>query len=148
MNPEARKALDRIQRGLDRRERRARGRVSTAPLILALGLLLADVLLAYLVPMIWESLLPQGLEQADRLGGWPGLIWRGAVYCRLQQRAALLGIAVAAVAGALAGRLGRPLRFAVWLSAVGVILLDAAILIVTIRTSLRLTAAAAGLDLP
>jgi hypothetical protein len=147
MNPQALRSHDTIVQGMEDRARRSRRRVSTAPLVLTLGLVLADMLLAYLVPMIWESLLPQGLEQADRLGGWPGLVWRAAVFCQTHQRAIPFGIVAAGAVGLLACRLARPLRHLVWLSAVGVIALNAAILIVTIHTSLRATAAAAGFDL-
>jgi hypothetical protein len=147
MNEQTRKVLDRLQRDSERSSRRRPRRFTTAPLVLALGLILADVLLTRIVPMIWETLLPGGLEQADHLVGWAGLVWRAAVYCHFHQRPVQVAIGVATVGGLLACRGGRLLRIAVWLSAVGVIALNAAILIVTIRTSLQVTARSAGLDL-
>lgn len=147
MNPYTWKSLEKIQQRIERRERRVRRPFSTAPVVLAIGLVLADVMLGYLVPTIWESLLPQGLDQAAGLRGWPGLVWRGVLYCHQHQRTVQIAIGAAVVFGFIACSRGRMLRFAVWLSAVGVIVLNAGILIITLQTSLRATAASAGLDL-
>ena len=146
MNPRTKKSLEKILQATERRARRPGRRFSTAPLVLALGLVLADVMLVYLVPVLWESLLPRGLDQAERLVGWPGLIWRGAVFCHRNQAAVQVAIAVVAVVGFLACSRGKLLRSAVWLSSVAVIVLNAFILIVTLQTSLQATAADAGLD--
>jgi hypothetical protein len=146
MNRDALRSLARIVDRMERQASRPRRRFSTAPIVLGLGLVLADALLAKLVPMLWETLLPHGLEQAEALRGWPGLVWRGSVLCQTRQTPVLIGIAAAVVVGLLCGSAGRPLRFLVWVSAAGVIALNAAILIVTMQTSLRATASAAGLD--
>jgi hypothetical protein len=147
MNRDALRSLSRIVDRMERQAARPRRRFSTAPIVLGLGLVLADALLTKLVPMLWETLLPHGLEQAETLRGWPGLVWRGSVFCQTRQPVVALGIAAAVVVGLFCGSAGRPMRFLVWCSAAGAIALDAAILIVTIQTSLRATASAAGLDL-
>ena len=144
MNPRAARSFDRLQRTLDRRQQSANGRVSTAPLVLILGLILADVLLAYLVPWIWDSLLPHGFEQAETFAGVPALIWRGALYAQEYQRVVRCVIVALLPATALACLLAKPIRFAVQLSAIGVVLVNAGILIVAIEAGLRATAAAAG----
>lgn len=147
MNHRTWRSLDKIQQDLERQGRRRSGRVSTAPVVLALGLVLADVILTYLVPVIWESLLPDGLDQADSLVGLPGLVWRAAVSCQRHQGMIRVAIGVVIVVGLVGGLRARPLRQVTWLAAVGVILLNAVILIVTLQTSLRATARAAGIDL-
>jgi hypothetical protein len=147
MKQEALRSLDRILARMERRARRPRWRFSTAPIVLALGLVTADVLLAWLVPMIWDSILPHGLDEARTLRGWPALVWRGAVFCHYRQPMVQGAVAVVSVTALLIGSRSRPLRWLVWLCAAGVILLNAGILVVTINTGLRATAAAAGVDL-
>jgi hypothetical protein len=147
MNPNSLKSLDKLLNRMERQSRRGRGRISTAPFVLTLGLILADVMLTRLVPMIWEALLPHGLEQVATFRGWPALIWRSAVFCTMHQRPVLIAIGVAFVVSCLISFRVRPLRMVVWLSAAAVIALNAAILLVTIQTSMRATAAVAGIDL-
>jgi hypothetical protein len=145
MNRNALKSLERIQRGLERaRKRRAGG--STAPFVFAAGLVLADFLLVYLVPYIWETVLPRGLDGADAMVGMGALLWRSVVYCQLYQNGVRVGIVAATVAAMLVSR-ARPLRVAVWASAVGVLLMNAGILVVTLHAGLSETAAHVGLDL-
>lgn len=146
MNPQLKKTLDKLQRETGRR-RWSGSRFSTAPLVLTLGLIMADVMLTTLVPVMWETLLPGGLDQADTLLGLPGLVWRGAILCHRRQSAVRIAIAVVAVASLLACSRGRLLRAAVWLASVAVLLLNATILVVTLQAGLRATAASAGLDL-
>lgn len=148
MNPDTLRSLDRALDKLDRQHRRPRRRFSTAPFVLGFGLIVADLLLTRLVPMVWESLLPGGLEQAATLRGWPALVWRSAVYCHVHQGPVQVFIGLAFVLSVLLSFLGgRPLRIVVWLSAAGIILINAGILVVTLQSSLRATAASAGLDL-
>jgi uncharacterized membrane protein len=79
------------------------------------------------------------------LRGWPGLVWRLALFCHRDFGAAVL-IGGLFVVGAIAvGALLRPLRILVWLAAVGVILADAGIVYVTLRTALEATAAESGI---
>ncbi len=144
MTHDALKSIDRIMDRMERRSRRPRGRVTTAPLVLAVGLALGDLLLTRLVPVLWESLLPYGLEQAAGLRGWPGLVWRAAVFCHTHPRPVWAAIGASLVVGLLVGGVARPLRVLVWLAAVGVIVVDAGILVIALRTSLMLTVDAAG----
>jgi hypothetical protein len=143
VNPSTARALDRLLRQMDRPPRRPR--FSTAPLVMGLGLVLGYQLLVRLVPRVWSTTLPGGLAQARFLRGWPGLVWRLAWFCYYDFRTVLV-IGGLLVAGAIvvSGWL-RPLRFLVWLAAVGVILADAGIVYVTLRTALEATAAASGI---
>lgn len=148
MNPDTLRSLDRALDRLERQAGRPRRRFSTSPFVLGIGLAVGDVLLTRLVPMVWASLLPGGLEQAATLRGWPALVWRAAVYCHVHQGPVQAAIGVAVVVSLLLSFMGgRPLRIVVWLCAVGVILADAGILVVTIQSSLSATAADVGLDL-
>ncbi|GAC1468532.1 MAG: hypothetical protein NVSMB9_11290 [Isosphaeraceae bacterium] len=148
MNWRSDRSLARWLKELDRRHSRPmRWRFPTSAFVLALGLVLADLLLTRLVPRVWHSLLPGGLEQAMTLQGWPGLVWRSAVFCHDQQGFVQVSIGLSLVLAILLSLAGRLPRLLVWLSAVGIILVDAGILVVTIQSSLRATAASAGLDL-
>lgn len=141
------RALDRIIARMDRQTRRRSRPSLIAPVALAIGLVLADVLLTKIVPMAWETLLPHGLEQASHFRGWPGLVWRLAVYGNTHQGTVQAGILVVSVVGLFIGWCVRPLKLVVWLAAVGVIAMNAGILIVMLRTSMNATADAAGIDL-
>jgi hypothetical protein len=143
VNPSTARALDRLLKKMDRPPRRRR--FSTAPLVMGLGLVLGYQLLVRLVPRVWSTTLPGGLGQARFLRGWPGLVYRLALFCYRDFSAVLLvgGLLVAA-AVVVSGWL-RPLRFLVWLAAVAVILADAGIVYVTLRTALEATAAASGI---
>jgi hypothetical protein len=145
MNPKTQRAFERLARQMSRQSARPRGRISTAPLMLALGLVLGYQLLVRLVPRVWGTLLPGGWEQASMLRGWPGLVWRLAIACHLNFSLALaIGAVIVGAAIIVSGWI-RPLRFLVWLAAVGVILLDAGIVYVTLRTALEASAHASGI---
>lgn len=137
------RALDKLEQDMDRRQRR-RGGFSTSPFMLALGLVLGYQLLVRLVPKVWSSFLPGGLEQAQQFRGWPGLVASLAIACdRNFTTVCVVGGAI--VIGAfLWVRWVRPLRFLVWLAAIGVILLDAGIIYVTLSTSMAATFQDAG----
>lgn len=145
MNPSTSRALDRLLQQMARPPRQRRKRVSTAPLVVALGLVLGYQLLVRLVPQVWGEMLPGGMDQARSFRGWPGLVGNLAWSCH-QNFAAALVIGGLFVAGTIlvSGWL-RPLRFLVWLAAIGVILADAGIVYVTMRTALEATAAASGI---
>ena len=108
---------------------------------------MADVLLTWLVPAIWESLLPHGLEDVGRFDGWPGLLWRGVLISRSRQGIVQGTIVVVCVLSFLLGYRSRIIRMLLWVSALAVILLNAGILYVTLHASLRMSAASVGLEL-
>jgi hypothetical protein len=147
MNRAELKTLERMLDQLERRARRPKRRISTAAIVLALGLVLADVLLTWLVPTVWAQLLPGGLDQAALLRGWPGLVWHAAVYCHFRQSHVQIAIAALSVFCFLLSYRVHPVRYVVWVAAVGVIVLNALILFVTMQTCLRATAADAGFPL-
>ena len=109
--------------------------------MLAIGLILGDLMLTRLVPAVWESVLPHGLEQARTFRGWPGLVWHSAVYCHAYPQRVWVVIGAAVVASLIVSFGVRPLRFLVWLSAVGVIVINAGILYITLQTSMSSTIA-------
>jgi hypothetical protein len=144
MKPSEIKALE---RALDRLSRPPRRRVrwfSKAAVYLGLGLALGYVLLVQMVPMMWGTLLPRGIDQANTLVGLPALVWRLSVVFRLRSGSALVILGGLTAAGFVASALLRPLRFVVWLAAVAVVALDAGILIVTIKTAFEATIQSAG----
>jgi hypothetical protein len=147
MNDQARKTLERIEQEFGSPRRRPRRGFSMSLVVFALGLILADVLLTMLVPRIWVSVLPHGLDTAAHFVGWPRLVWQAAVFCHYRQRVVQVGIVVAVLLGLMVSASGRPGRILVWLSAVGVIVLNALVMIITIKAALNVTAAAAGIDL-
>src|SRR5437764_164716 len=140
MNPQTWKSFDRLLSRMERRARRPSRRIPTAPVLLGLALIVGELLLTRLVPAIWESLLPRGLAQAETLRGWPALVWWSAVYCHHHERRIQVAIGVIAIISFLLCLRLRPVRVVAWLAALGVILVDAGILIVTIQTSLSATA--------
>ena len=135
MNESTRAALDRIVRSMNRRKpKRPRG-FSAAPLVVAAGIVLGYQLLVRLVPQVWANILPGGFEQGAFLGGWPGIVWKAAWYCRLHFATVAVGGFVIVAAMFLVGR--RPItRPIAWLAAVVVILLNAGILYVTMKTGM------------
>jgi hypothetical protein len=144
MNPSTARALDRLLRKMARPPR-PRRRFSTAPIVLALALALMHPLLTRLVPAVWGSMLPGGLEQARHLQGGPGLVWRMALAL---QNGGVRGVALLAgiaAAGLVLAFTARPLRWLVWPAAAGTILIDAAIVFITLRAALEATARSAGL---
>ena len=58
MNPDAERTLQRFLEQSARPARRRAGRISTAPIVLGLGLLLGYQLLVRLVPLVWSATLP------------------------------------------------------------------------------------------
>lgn len=151
MNQRSLRSLQGILKQMERESRRpggrGQGRFSTSPLVLTAGLVLANVLLTWLVPAIWDSLLPHGLEDVGGFEGWPGLLWRGVLISRGRQGAVRGTIAVVCVLSFILGYRSRAIRILVWILALGVILLNAGILYVTLHTSLNVNAASIGLEL-
>jgi hypothetical protein len=111
----------------------------------AIGFVLGYQLLARLVPKVWATTFPGGLEQAGRLVGWPSLVWRLSTACRFHFLDVVIVMGVVTILAFAISTWLRPLRFLVWVAAVGLILIDAGILVVTIRTALTVTADASGL---
>lgn len=148
MRPDAERTLRRFLEQDERPPRRRRaGRISSAPIVLGLGLLLGYQLLVRLVPWVWSATLPGGLAQARGFRGGPGLVYHLAVAC-YQNVATATGLIIGAVLVAfLLGALARPLRWLVWLAAVAVILIDASILAVTLQAALWATARASGMPI-
>jgi hypothetical protein len=145
MNPRELKALERALDRLTRPPKRRAGWFSKAAVYLGLGLGLAYVLLVQMVPMMWSTLLPAGIEQADTLVGLPAIVWHLSVLFRLRTQSALVILGGLTAAGFVVSALLRPLRFVVWLAAVAVVVIDAGILIVTIKTALEATIQSAGI---
>jgi hypothetical protein len=139
------RALERALKRLERPPKRRRGWFSIAPIYFGLGLALGYVLLVRFVPMMWTALLPGGIEQASELTGLPALVWRLSVLFRLRSESAIVILGGLAGAGLLISTILRPLRLVVWLAAVGVVLVDAGILMVTIKTALEATMQSAGI---
>jgi hypothetical protein len=139
------KALERALDRLAKPPKRRAGWFSIAPIYLGLGLVLGYILLVRLVPMIWSALLPGGIEQAQHLTGLPAVVWRLSVLFRVRSEGVVLILGGLVGAGFLVSTLLRPLRFLVWLAAVALVLVDAGILIVTIKTALEATMQGAGI---
>ncbi len=145
MNPSTDRAFERVLKAMSRPSRPRRSRFSTAPFVLALGLLLGYQLTSRLVPMVWGSMLPGGLDQARTFRGWPGLVWALAVACHRDVFGVVATLAGIAVAGFWLSMFVRPLRPLVWLMVVGTIAIDAGIVYVTLRAAIEATAQNAGL---
>lgn len=145
MNPSTAAALDRILRQMSRPPKVRKSRFTTAPIVLGLGLALGYLLASRLVPMVWGSMLPGGLDQARSFRGWPRLVRELAVRCHrdfLGTVGVLTGIGVA---GLFLSAFVRPLRPVVWLMAVAAILADAGIVYVTLRVAVEATARNSGM---
>jgi hypothetical protein len=140
MNPSTQRALDRLLRKMERAQRRKPRRFSTAPLMLLLGLIVGYQLLVRLVPRVWATMLPGGWEQANTFRGWPGIVWALALACHQHFAAVAVIIGGTTLFAFVLIRIAPLFRFPVWLVAVGVILLDAGILYITLRTSLEAVA--------
>lgn len=145
MNPSDARAIDRLVRQLERRSKRRAGGFSLAPVYLALGLLLGDRLLIWLVPMVWNATLPGGFDQALKLQGLGGLLAQVAWALRARSRFIELVLGGIAIAGFLVSHFVRPLRILVWLAAVAMVLVDAGIVFVTLKTALAVTTSDIGL---
>ncbi len=146
MNPATLKSFDRLLSRMERRANRPVRRLTASPFVLGFGLVLADLLLTRLVPAVWENTLPGGLEQAATLRGWPAILWRAAVFCHWRQGQVQAGIGAVAALALVLGYRYRPVRFFVWLLAAGVIVLNAAIIALTLRTGLAASALNLGIE--
>ena len=135
MNDPTAHALDRIERALDRSGRKRRRGFSTSPIVLAIGLVLAYQLLVRLVPSLWAQILPAGFARGAMLSGPSRLVWQMAWFCHLRFPVVLVGVVALIGVGLLLGRhpASRPVA---WLLAVATILLDAAILVIALKTGM------------
>lgn len=145
MNPSTARALDRVLRQMSRPPRARKTRFSTAPIVLALGLVVGYQLTARLVPKYWAAMLPGGLDQARFFRGWPGLLWASSVRCHLDFPGSAGLLAAIGASGFFLSTFVRPLRPVVWLMVAGTIAIDAGIVYVMIRTALEATARNAGI---
>jgi hypothetical protein len=128
--------LDRLLNQLERKANRPRprSRFPMAAIYLTLALILGYQLLVRFVPMVWSSLLPDGLAQAADLPGWPGLIYRLGWICHNRSVPVLATLGGISLAGFVLSRGPWPFRVLVWLAAVGCVFLDAGIVFVAIMT--------------
>lgn len=140
MNPSTRRALDRVERAMERSLKRSKKpprRIPLSPFYLVIGLALGYQLLARFVPMVWDGLLQGGLAQASTFTGLPGLVFRLARFCALDPPFVMMVLGGVGLAGFVIAFTARPLRFVVWLAALAVILIDGLILAVTLEASLN-----------
>ena len=137
MNDSTRRALDRMEKALGRSGPKRRRGFSTAPIVLALGLVLAYQLLVRLIPSLWEQILPGGFEQG---GGLDGLgrarLSADGLFCHLRFQVVLVGVVVVVGLGLVLGRhpVTRPVA---WLMAVAAIALNGAILLIALKTGMN-----------
>lgn len=129
--------LDRLLNQLEGKARRPRSRFPMAAIYLTLALILGYQLLVRFVPMVWSTLLPEGLTQAENLRGWPGLIYRLGWICHTRFEQVLLALGGISVAGFVLSCGPWPARVFVWLAAVGCVLIDAGIVFVAIMTCVQ-----------
>ena len=144
MNTSTERALDRLMRQMSRPALPRKSRFSTAPIVLALALFAGYQITARLVPMVWASMLPGGLDQARFFRGWPGLVFALALACH-RNFVTVVGVlsAIGAV-GFFVSTFARPLRPLVWLMAAATIGANAGIVYVTLVTAVEATAQQAG----
>jgi len=137
MNDSTRRALDRINRALDRQHQGSRrpAGFSTSPLVLAGALVLGYHLLVRVVPGLWAGILPDGLGSVAHLVGWPAIVWRAAWFCHTRFPAVVTGVVAIVAIGLIFGR-ARATRPLAWLMAVAAIAADAGILFVAIRAGM------------
>jgi hypothetical protein len=103
--------------------------------VLAIGLIMGYQLLVRLVPQLWESILPGGLDQGSRLQGLPGVIWQLAWFCHT--RFPVVFVAAVVVVGVSFLMSRRPLlRPFAWLMAVSIIAIDAGILAIAMKAGM------------
>lgn len=145
MNPSTAKAVDRLMRQMSKPPRVRKGRFSMAPVILSLGLFLGYQLLTRLVPHVWGSMLPGGLEQARHFRGWAGLVWMSAVHCHRDFTQTVMILVAIGGVGWFLTMFARPFRPIVWLMAIAVIGINAGIVYVTLRAAIEATAQNAGI---
>lgn len=145
MNESTARAIERLTRKLERAQKRPRSRAGSAPIVLGAGLAVGILLLGWLLPRLWATLLPGGLNQASRFQGAPGLLYQLAVACYRFAPALMLVACVVTVVSWVVARAAMPLRLLVWLLAVVVVAIDAGILVVGMRAAMTANAAASGL---
>jgi hypothetical protein len=135
MNPQTQKSLERVLDQLDRRARRPDRRLTPAALALAAGLFLGYLLLARLIPQAWPALLAN--DPATSLRGWPLVVWRLSQACLAHQRPILAGLVASCLVMLVLSYRSRTVRFLVWVAAVGVVVVDAGILVCTLLACLQ-----------
>jgi hypothetical protein len=145
MNEKTRRALDRMLKRLDRDARRPRRKFPLAPIYLSLGLILGYQLLVRFVPLVWFAFLPEGFNQAQHLPGGAGLVWRLATACHDHFDRVAIVLGGIAAAGFVLDRGPRMSRFLVWLAAFAVVVVNASILAIAIKTSMEATIRGSGL---
>jgi hypothetical protein len=138
MTDPAHKSLDRLLRRLERSTARSHHGFSRAPVYLAIGLFVAYQLLVRFVPILWMQ-LPGGLGQADELGGEARLVWRLGLACHDHFEQVLVALGALVIIALALSRGSWPLRLVVWLAAFGIVLIDAAIVLIAVNTYLRAT---------
>jgi hypothetical protein len=148
MNPSTEKALERAIRAMERSHRRPLRRFTLTPLITALGCGMAYLLLTYLLPRVWATTLPGGLETAARLGGWPGLVWRLAVVAHAHFIGVCVVSATIVFISTLLTRGGVVGRLLAWLLAVATVLVNGGILYVMIRVPVDVVISDVGITAP
>lgn len=119
--------------------------ISPAPIVLAIGLVMGFQLTSRLVPMVWESMLPGGLNQARFFHGWAGLLWNMALRTHYDFPFTLTVLIGIGLIGFVLSAAAKPLRPLVWLMAAAVIGINAGIIYVTLRTAIEAIAAKAGM---
>ncbi len=124
---------------LERKAKRPRSRFPMAAIYLTLALILGYQLLVRFVPMVWASLLPEGLAQAERQCGWPGLIYRLGWLCHTRFEQVLVANGGHLARGFRPQSRSLSARSFVWLAAVGCVLLDARIVFIAIMTCVERT---------
>ncbi len=137
MNESTQKALDRLDAAIDlsAKKRKRRLGCSTSPLVFGLAWVLGYALLAWLVPKLWENILPGGFARASFMQGAPWVVWRTGWYCH-DHGARVLGAGLVLFLVASAATRHLATRFFVWLLALGMIAIDAAILLVALKTGM------------
>ncbi len=150
MNPATLKSFERMLDRMERQGKRSHRRFTASPFVLILGLLLANTLLTRLVPMIWETTLPGGLDQVGSFRGWPALLWHFVLLARMHQMLFLGTIAVVGLIALAGSYRSRWVRLCVWLGSLTVIALNAGIIALALRTSMMAAESAfgQGFDMP
>ncbi len=126
--------LDALLREPRRRPRKG-FRFSFAPVVLGLAMAMAVLLLAQLLPRVWETVLPGGLDQASRLQGLPGLLFRAGYWAFRNQMRLLQAIAIGSLTLALTCRMIPGLRWLIWIVAALFVAINFGILAVTLQVA-------------
>ncbi len=132
MNPSTEKALQRALRAMERSHRPPR-RFTLTPLLTAFGCGMSYVLLTSLLPRVWATALPGGLDAAGRLQGWPGLIWHLALFAYAHFFAVMVSFGLIFLGTTLLTKAGGIGRLLAWLVAVSTVLVNGSILYMTLR---------------